>query len=192
MRTRISRNLLGIGKAPCPNCGQEIKFIPPRPAVKFRPFVLCGSCSEYQEISKDGFLESIGEDRISDEPCFVMSLPWNDLDRCAPAPLFKMPSLFGKSEIREVPAVWPSGCCICGKEATTRDARSVEFQNHAGNKWFITIRISGVPYCEDHKKMTGVEIQDSEPVLRFRSFRYYKAFRAVNSWDGGRPTKSKG
>jgi hypothetical protein len=202
--------LVGLGgKAACPNCGHQLSKIPAFIAVTRKPFVLCESCGKYHEIKKE-HLVAVSHDTVSEEACFAMDVPWNDLDRCTVAPLLGGPArVFPKHESRLVPAVWPQKCCICGSTTTTAETVSITLQKHGGfRSLFINICLKDVPYCEEHKsglfgrkggQAAGVTFPslceydcrsrdsfratNSWPII-FRSYRYYNEFREANHWTG--------
>jgi hypothetical protein len=103
--------------------------------------VQCPACKGYFE-GTDGQLWETDANRIGDKPLFQTSLP--------------------------AAAVFPDGCCVCGKPVTRRE------------KFHVADAILQIPHCDTHRGGAVVE-GSSPPSIRFRSLPYMRAFQQANA-----------
>jgi hypothetical protein len=171
----ISRNT-----AACPNCKHQFDDVD-----SVDRWILCPSCEKYLEIktAETGLpskLEIIDDNYICEDLIFNVKVPRGNY--------FPM---------------WPTGCCICGKPTEGRGVTEHKLVSH-GTVAVQTMKFSvdDIPYCREHyieyseKNSVGVRLiprfpdskrlispEDGGPhVLAFRSYKYFRAFRALNGW----------
>jgi hypothetical protein len=174
--------------AACPNCKHQFDEI----SDMDDRWLFCPACEKYSEIEaadavsagSSRRLEIINDNYICEDFIFQVKVPRSDY--------------FPK---------WPPGCCVCGKQAGKRGVAKHTFVNRGGSAVIQTVQmlkfeVSGIPYCEEHylqcseKTRVGVSlVQRSDDskwlikpeegdmhVLAFQSYRYFRAFRALNRW----------
>lgn len=101
--------------ASCPLCGTRVVMVGYNSSC-----VRCTKCDEYLEGRKKK-ARQMDIQYVSEKPAFQVPLPWRDL-RSATSPTVAFNAqeylsdkiLTKKGPERLVPAVWPSGCCVCG------------------------------------------------------------------------------
>ena len=177
------------GKSTCPLCDTPLHL---DSALAISLFS-CPECNGYLE-GKRKELCSVGSERVLDEPTFAVELPWDDLDLVVSATVdpSAVPIVSRKGPKRELPAVWPDECCVCGGEVTRRETYTRGITKAARGARLrdedIVLVADDVPYCDEHRN--GVAFAktliygDSARRLRllFRSHAYRNKFRALNEW----------
>jgi hypothetical protein len=192
-------SILKGGSAPCPVCGGTVKFL----MGDGQRYLLCNKCGEYLR-SRNRICTQMETDHISETAIFSVPLPWPDLDQAlTPNIATDLESyvydvvMTKKGNEQELSARWPSGCCICGAEATSKRVAKLTV-NMPGKKAIrirdeeVVIIAEGIPYCTSHKDCArhkdGVSFRRDafdtgmHWVLSFRSYAYRNAFRHLNSW----------
>jgi hypothetical protein len=168
---------LGGETAPCPNCKHQFKKID-----TLDRWFLCPACEKYMERTEESRsqLQMIEDDYICEDLIFMVKVPRGNY--------------FPK---------WPPGCCICGKEKyKTGIAENTLISRGSTTYTTMKFSVSGIPYCEKHyiaysergergvglherpthsKMLVNPEEGDAH-VMNFRSYKYFRAFRALNHW----------
>ena len=155
------------GFATCPHCGKTIDHIDP----KKQAAVLCAHCMEYST-GTDGMLDVTPDNYVANLPVFGAHLP---------------------NQLR-----WPEGCCVCEQPATRMiESKLVdERPGSPGRDLAVGVASLGIlkavdrttytiqtPHCSEHKG--GAELLEPSGIdfpvaIAFRSYPYYKKFRAAN------------
>ena len=163
--------------ATCPNCNHQFNKID-----TLDRWFLCPACEKYMERKEESRnqLQMIEDDYICEDLIFMVKVPQGNY--------------FPK---------WPPGCCICGTETyETGIAKNTLVSRGSTTHTTMKFAISGIPYCEKHyiayskqgergvglherpthSKMLIKPEEGDAHVINFRSYKYFKAFRALNHW----------
>lgn len=143
----------GAGTVACPVCQHPIDVL----HISEHRVIPCPSCGTYLEGAEH--MAPVADDKIADLPAFHAPLPAH-ID-------------------------WPDGCPVCRKPAT-RTVR-VEGTSDAGALAGLMLPVSfhrvdrlDVPHCDEHDNGASLRITDAGTVISFRSYSYWRDFRANN------------
>ncbi|KKK61891.1 hypothetical protein LCGC14_3009790 [marine sediment metagenome] len=177
------------GKGLCPVCSAEVEVI-----LGKEPYIFCKNCGEYIEASNKK-LWQMDINHVADDPKFVVLTPWDDLN-FATVPTIPLPSsgppvdlslIDKKGQDRVLSAIWPKGCCVCGKQATRKESvMQVVIKPPEGigrvRDEQITLKAESIPHCDEHTK--GVKFGRIRSLegwyLMFRSYAYRNKFQEMN------------
>jgi hypothetical protein len=175
--------------ASCPLCGTRVVMVGYNPSC-----VRCTKCDEYLE-GRSKKARQMDTQYVSEAPAFQVPLPWRDLGSAtSPTVAFDAQEylrdkiLTKKGPERLVPAVWPSGCCVCGGAVKYERAIAQVLKRRSDKVMAVRdievkIICQNIPYCDAHKD--GVSIDRSDGLdwcLKFRSYAYRNEFRRLNRW----------
>jgi hypothetical protein len=198
--TPIKSSFLGFVKeARCPVCDAAIDL---SVGSSSSSRLLCSGCGEYLEVAGKN-LRQIEPTTVLWEPEFAAPTPWTDMARPMGTVLhFDMTAALTEMVTtknvgtRVLDALWPPGCCVCGKAATRAETISTHFSFTPRGGGFrqlprqeATVVAEGVPHCDEHKVGARFDrTQFSNPGhdtivgLKFRSYAYQIEFRNLNAW----------
>jgi hypothetical protein len=177
------------GNSICPLCESRLNL----DSALANSLFSCPECNGYLE-GKRKELFSVEPERVLEKPTFGVKLPWNDLDLVVSATVdpSAVPIVSKKGPQRELPAVWPDECCVCGGEVTRRETYTRNITKAARGAQLrdeeVLLAANDVPYCDDHKDGVAFRTilvygQSARRLqLLFRSHAYRNKFRALNSW----------
>lgn len=175
--------------ASCPLCGTRVTMVGYNSSC-----VRCANCDEYLE-GRNKKARQMDTQYVSEKPAFQVPLPWRDL-RTATSPTIAFNAqeyvsdkiLTKKGAERLVPAVWPSGCCVCGGAVKNERAIAQALKMRSDKVMAVRdievkIVCQNIPYCDAHKDGVSIERGDGlDWCLRFRSYAYRNEFRRLNQW----------
>jgi hypothetical protein len=142
----------------CPFCGAVLDTLPkPNSDNTPRP-VQCKKCWEYSGVQK-GFASPYNPNAVEEKPTFR-------------APLAQS-------------VIWPHGCVQCGAEPTRFEEVSTSSLSAGflvvGTVRVKTFKLSGVPYCEAHKKAVEMNTGLGNTLyLNWRSLAMMRRYLAAN------------
>jgi hypothetical protein len=142
----------------CPFCGAVLDGLPKPNANGVPRRVQCGKCWEYSGLQK-GFVSPYNPNAVEEKPTFR-------------APLAQS-------------VIWPHGCVQCGAEPTRFEEVSTSSLSAAflvvGTVRVKTFKLSGVPYCEAHKKAVEMNTGLGNTLyLDWRSLGMMRRYLAAN------------
>jgi hypothetical protein len=142
----------------CPFCGAVLDTLPKPNANGVPRPVQCKKCWEYSGVQK-GFVSAYNPNALEERPTFR-------------APLAQS-------------VVWPNGCVQCGAEPTRFDEVSASSLSAGflvvGAVRVKTFKLSGVPYCNAHKKAVEMSTgTGSKLFLDWRSLAMMRRYMAAN------------
>src|SRR5229473_2327926 len=142
----------------CPFCGEVLDGLPKPNANGVPRRVQCKKCWEYSGLQK-GFVSAYNPNALEEKPTFR-------------APLAQS-------------VIWPHGCVQCGAEPTRFEEVSTSSLSAGflvvGTVRVKTFKLSGVPYCEAHKKAVEMNTGLGNTLyLDWRSLAMMRRYLAAN------------
>jgi hypothetical protein len=150
--------------APCPFCGGTLGAETGEDDLvvedEAKP-VWCKHCGEYATLEK-GELRAHEPTQVTEEPTF-------------------------KSHVFQK-GVWPEGCVLCGAPPVRTDKLSTTNVSGAallvGSISVSSGKVSGVPYCGEHKDAVKLSVDDEKLQLTWRSLPMLRQYLAANRQAG--------
>ncbi|HZJ45031.1 MAG TPA: hypothetical protein VFD63_14755 [Pyrinomonadaceae bacterium] len=146
----------GSGRTSCPLCNKSLNGL----STKANDGVLCTGCHNYLE-GQGGLLWQTDEDRVADEALFTSPLPEQ--------------------------FIFPRGCSVCGGKEVGLEQIRMSSQNASSAITAPTVGVTTrtivsveVPHCAQHKGGAQLSGTPSNAHIKFRSYRYLRAFCQAN------------